>query len=166
MKYILLAPLFAVLLLSSCESVRTTQTAKAMDIYGPGVIQYPVIADLEVQNTKVSAIESGYSANVAALKIKAVNSAVQNAGADLLVEPVFEVQTTGTRVVVTASGYPASYKNFRSATEADLPMIEAGVLHKAEKAEVTTAPTNRKGGGLAIVALLAILTVVAVIAGG
>jgi len=157
MKRSRLLIILGAILLASCTSTMTTQTVKTMDIYGPGVIHHPVIADLEVRNTKVTESTTGSSSNVEALKRDVVNKAVKSVGADLLVEPVYEVQSTGSRVVVTVSGYPASYKNFRAATQADLPMMEAGILHKAEKAEVTTTPAKKKGPGGAIFVTLLIV---------
>ena len=40
--------------IGSC-AVTKTNTTKSMDIYGPGVIQNPVIVDLEVNENKVTA---------------------------------------------------------------------------------------------------------------
>ena len=44
--------------IGSC-AVTKTNTTKSMDIYGPGVIQNPVIVDLEVNENKVSIREFG-----------------------------------------------------------------------------------------------------------
>jgi hypothetical protein len=135
-----------------------------MDIYGPGVMHYPVIADLDVKNTKVTESVNGPSKDLEKLKVEAVNKAVKTAAADLLVEPVYEVEGTGRNVVVTVTGFPATYKNFRPAAETDLPMMEASLLHKAETAEATETPSKKKFPTAGIVGILVLVgTVVALI---
>jgi len=165
MKYSVFA-IAASLLLGSCTTMLNTQTVKTMDIYGPGVMHHPVIADLEVSNTKVSASVNGLSTEISALKGEAVNSAVKSSGADLLVEPVYEVTHKGGRSTVLVTGFPASYKNFRSATQADLPMLEAGILHRAQKAEVTSTAAKKNSPAAAIVGVVLVLGILAAVVAG
>lgn len=168
MKTLFLPPLAAVLLLTSCASLPRTDTAKYMHIVGPGVLHHPVIADLEVKNTKVSATAVGSSSDKEILKVQATATAIREANADVLVEPVFNITpVSSSKIEVTATGFPANYKNFRPATQADLPFIEAGAMHPAKVAEVTTATQTKKGGaGIAVIVVLSILGLVAAVAGG
>lgn len=156
----------AMLLLGSCTELLPTQTAKSLNIYGPGVIHHPVIVDLDVSGTKVSASATGLASNVAALRNEAISNAIKMAGADVLVEPVFETKPQGGRVVVTVTGFPATYKNFRPAQQADVPLLEAGVMHRAKVSEVSPEPTRKKGGGGAVVIVLIVVGLIIFAVGG
>ena len=152
----------ALLLLSSCTTLKKAETAKTLEIYGPGVIQNPVIADLDVQQQKVRGTASGRTSATASLKNMALVNAIKTAKADVLVAPVYELETTGGRTTVTVSGFPATYTSFRSATAADSSLINAGYMHRANTA-VANDVKARKGGAGWIVA--AALTVAAVLVG-
>ncbi len=162
----ILVSLAAMFLLGSCAELLPTQTAKSLNIYGPGVIHHPVIVDLEVVGTKVSASATGLASNVAALRNEAISNAIKMAGADVLVEPVFESQPKGGRVTVTVTGFPATYKNFRPAQQADVPLLEAGVMHQAKVSEVSPEPMRKKGGGGAAAAVLILVGLVVLAASG
>lgn len=153
------------LVMGSCSHVKTvTNTAKSTDIYGPGVLQYPIIVDLEVRETKVTGIGEGKTnENIEVIKQEAIANANKAANADVLVEPVFEFTYTGTtRVSATVTGYPANYKNFRHATAADLPMLQAGILQRPRTAEVTVQPARQKqngGKGLLIGGIVVLMSI-------
>lgn len=131
--------------ITSCSSMKsTTNTAKTLNIYGSGVIQNPVIVDLDVKQTKVSAITTGkLGSNIEALKAEAVSIAVKNAAADVLVEPTYTIVSNRGTSRVTVTGFPATYKNFRDIKLEDVPLIKAGILQPAKVAEPTTI-WNRK----------------------
>ncbi|RZJ73116.1 MAG: hypothetical protein EOO45_10500 [Flavobacterium sp.] len=128
------------LTLASCSSLKsTTNTSKTLNIYGSGVIQKPVIVELDVKQTKVTATSTGkLGSNIETLKAEAVSVAVKNAGADVLVEPTYTVVTNRGTSTVTVSGFPATYKNFRDIKPEDVPLIKAGILQTAKVAEPTT----------------------------
>ncbi|GAB4281663.1 MAG: hypothetical protein Kow0068_06180 [Marinilabiliales bacterium] len=117
-------------LLSSC-SVMKTSTSKALDIYGAGVIQIPVVVDLEVSEKKVTGSSEGYSSNIESIKQDAIADALKSSNADVLVEPKFETETSGGITKATVTGFPATYKNFRSLKEEDIKLLEAGFTQKA-----------------------------------
>lgn len=98
------ALLGAALLLSSCATVKKLDTAKSMEIHGPGVIQYPVIADLEVQEQKVRGVATGRRSELTSVQQLARVNAMKMANADVLVAPVYEIETkrnrtTGKRLI-------------------------------------------------------------------
>lgn len=133
--------LFAIVVtLASCRGTKAvTNTSKTLNIYGAGVIQKPVIVDLDVKQTKVTAIAKGkLGSNIEALKAEAVSVAVKNAQADVLVEPTYTIVSDRGVSTVTVSGFPATYKNFRDITAEDVPLIKAGILQIARVAEPTT----------------------------
>lgn len=119
----------------SCTTTQqTTSTTKTMDIYGPGVIQHPIVGELDVDIEKVQgeATDSGTNVDVSNLKVLAVQNASEKADADILVEPIFEVSEEGSKVTVMAEGFPAKYTGFRQITEEDIPLLKAGQLQTAE----------------------------------
>jgi len=113
----------SLLLLTSCKSY--SKTAVSSDIHGPTVIQKPVVADLDVQEKKVSGTATAKgSKRVSELKEMALNDALTKANADVLIEPRYEISTSGNNSTVTVTGYPATYKNFRPMEPADTMFIQ------------------------------------------
>ena len=135
-----------VVTLASCASTKsTTNTSKTLNIYGSGVIQKPVIVDLDVKQTKVTATAKGkLGSNIDALKAEAVSMAVKNTQADVLVEPTYTIVSNRGSSTVTVSGFPATYKNFRDITVEDVPLIKAGILQTARVVEPTTIWGKKK----------------------
>jgi hypothetical protein len=82
------------------------------------------------------------------------------------VEPIFTLETNGSKVTATVTGYPSIYKNFRSVTAADVPVLETGVMQTAKSSEVTEEPKKAKGTGAIIGAVIVVLTVVGFLVGG
>jgi hypothetical protein len=74
--------------------------------------------------------------NIESLKVLAMNDAIKTAGADILVEPTFEIVSENNKTTVTVTGFPATYTNFRSITNDDVPLLEVGQLQKASVYEV------------------------------
>ena len=108
----------AVCALSSCQTIKSTATHKAVDIQPIGAL----IADLEVSPNRISytmiphrRVQRGGFENV---KSTAIREALKNnGGGDILVG--LEVQTKSVRFLawrsiksITVSGYPAKYTNF------------------------------------------------------
>ena len=145
MKRILL--LLSVIIFTSCSTTKSG-TSKSIDIVGPGVIHKPVIADLDVEQEKISAtatfngIESLDNA-----RNEVIRKALKTANADVLVEPSFESTTSGGKTDLTVYGWPAKYKNFRQLTEEDIKYLEIKpqYLRKAEVSE--TSVENKKSNG-------------------
>lgn len=137
--------LVLVIVFASCSTKSTTNTSKTLNIYGSGVIQKPVIVDLEVKQTKVTATVKGkLGSNIEALKAEAVSAAVKKAQADVLVEPTYTIVSNRGTSTVTVSGFPATYKNFRDITLDDVPLIKAGILQTAKVAEPTFISKKKK----------------------
>lgn len=127
-------------LVASCSSLKTTtNTSKTLAVYGAGVIQKPVIVELDVKQTKATATASGkIGSNLETIKAEAVSMAIKNAGADVLVEPTYTIVSNRGSSTVTVSGFPATYKNFRDIKIEDVPLVKAGILQTARVAEPTT----------------------------
>jgi hypothetical protein len=128
-----------IITVASCSMKSTTNTSKTLNVYGAGVIQKPVIVELEVKPTKVTAtVSRKLTTNMEALKAEAVSLAVKNAGADVLVEPTYTIVSNRGTSTVTVTGFAATYKNFRDIRVEDVPLIKAGILQTARVAEPTT----------------------------
>ena len=115
------------LLLASC-TVTKTNTVKTRDIIGDlqynGVTHITVMTDLDVKDTRVTGIAIGLSAKVEQLKVDAAANAIDKTGADILIEPRYKTETKNGKTTVTATGYPATYKNFRAITKKDIDMLD------------------------------------------
>jgi len=119
------------LILSSCTVVRS-YTTKTTDIYGSGVIQRPVVVELEVSEKKVTGTATERAVkNMDAIKSLAVSDALKKAGADVLIEPQFETVTKAGTTTATVTGYPGNYSNFRNIQSSDVELLKVGVLQKA-----------------------------------
>lgn len=113
------------LAMTSCSFIANTSTYDRVDV----VAIAPVIADLDVSDTKVTYVYSPVPSSVSAMgKENTINTAVkealfQNGNADVLVglETQIKYYGTGNIESVVVTGYPAKYTNFRSA--GDNPLI-------------------------------------------
>jgi hypothetical protein len=136
MKKIPLYCLLITFLTSACITPQRTTTTKTMDIYGAGVIQYPVIAELDVSDNSVSGTaQTSSGESIEVVKENAIADALLGTNADILVEPIFETVIDGRDKRATVRGFPATYTNFRSATQQDIQLLEAGILQRAETTE-------------------------------
>ena len=154
-------------ILSSCATTKvTTATSKTMEIYGAGVIQQPVVAELEVKETKVNGTFTGSSSSTyEAMKKEAVNVAMKQSKADVLVEPKFETESINGKTKVTVYGFPGYYTKFRPMQPGDELLLNSGILQKAHVYEPAVA--QKKSSASAVVwtvVLLGILVGAAVLA--
>lgn len=132
---------FTVVFFNSCTVQKSTNsTVKSMDIYGSGVMHLPVVVDLVVSNSKVTATvsSSSTSTSIEDLKTAATSKAISDSQADILVEPSFVVETVGYEKTVTVTGFPANYANFRSITQDDVALLQVGALQVADVSQNTT----------------------------
>jgi hypothetical protein len=100
------------------------------------VYTVPVIADLDVAEERITYAErinknitTLTDAEVEALVSREKEVVVANAAkannADVIVAPIINITTDANKnLVIIVNGYPATYKNFRNATEADKWIIE------------------------------------------
>jgi hypothetical protein len=97
----------------------------------PSVHAIPVMAELEVSSERITYaerinknIKTLTDAEVEALASREKETVIANAvkanNADVLVAPVVNITTdANNNLVIVVTGYPAVYKNFRTATAAD-----------------------------------------------
>jgi hypothetical protein len=123
-KNLLFIAIIACAMLSTgCAS--KIRSVKKIDISHGGVIQKPVIADLTVGQTKVQGTAQG-KGNVETIKAEAVRDALIKAGnADVMIEPDFSISIKGMNAQVEVTGFPGTYKNFRTIEDNDSVWLES-----------------------------------------
>jgi hypothetical protein len=153
------AILFALFILTSCATME--RTSKTMDIHGAGVIQKPVIADLDVQDKKATGTAVGASKKkLDFLKKQAIADALKKTNADVLIEPSFEVLQEVGKITVTVTGFPGTYKNLRTVKADDTEILK--YYNSGGQNTQTNNPQAKKGltiGAMALGALVILLTV-------
>lgn len=131
----------AVLLLSSCTTVKHTSTVVPVE---SKIVSFTV-ADLEVSPKKVSKTYSWNwkpfgSPSIDLVKSNTEAELLKEAGADVLVEPEYIIEKRGCLRggSVTVIGFPATYKNFHKMTKEELEVVknlgpDVKVKHKGKK---------------------------------
>ena len=109
---------------SGCATSSRTFSVTTTDISHTGVIQKPVVVDLNVEATKIRGTATGVSTNVQAVKNEAINNALSTKNADVLVEPNFTITSRNANVTVEVTGYPGTYKDFRMISDSDSTWLQ------------------------------------------
>lgn len=142
-KYSLLFLIALTLSLGACKM--TSQTTVTTDVEGPTVIQKPVVADLEVKEERISGTATAKgSTPLGEMKQMAISDALTKAKADVLVEPRYEVTKSFSKITVNVTGYPATYKNFRSMEAQDTIFIDKTQLSSSNSSHKPMKKNGRK----------------------
>jgi hypothetical protein len=160
--------------MSSCASYKM-KTYDYIYINKQGVIQKPVVAELEVNNQKVHFSQTYTNMSIEEAKEHAMVEIIKSNNADLLVHPMYSIDASQ-RMLFSAnkwaltkielSGYPAVYKNMRTyqAKDAESFQVNAQINNEANKPIESVnerKPNTLKkiltygGGALLILTLLA-----------
>ena len=139
-------------------------TSKSMDIYGSGVIHKPVIVDLDVSPEKVSGTYSMSSETpIETAKNDALAKLLKEKSADVIVEPKYEIEQVLGSIKLTVTGFPATYKNFRSVQKEDIELLNVGVVQKAKVEQPSVVKKKKTGlivaGSILAAALIALLII-------
>lgn len=118
---------FAVLTLfiASCASSKTASVDESYVAKEGFIMAKPLIADVKVENRKIEGKavikNSLYGKEVAQLAARnlAVIDAIKRGDADVIVQPVYIIESTSQFTTATVSGYAAKYKDFREVTPQD-----------------------------------------------
>lgn len=116
------------ILVSSCTTIY--KTADTTDVKNH-VSTYPEVADLDVQGKVTKTMTWSFrpfnlgEPNKTIAKGNLIADVLKENNADVLLEPQFRFEKTqyGMRAL-TVTGFPATYKNFRKATDEDLNAIK------------------------------------------
>lgn len=127
-KFSFIAIVAVLLVATSCSYRMVDRTTRTLEPYFE-----PMMADLEVSQTKVTGTFSIMKKELGRLrwrtasmktntyKLNAVYDALQSVKADVLLFPQYEVvrvEGMGDGIMVTVTGYPGVYKNFRPVPKA------------------------------------------------
>ncbi len=123
---------FLASVLIACAPLKiTSSNDNNTEIYGPGVLQLPVVAELKVDDQKVSTtIQPPKGTSIAEAKTIAIREILKKTGGDILVQPTVEYEIFKRKITMTATGYSAKYINFHQLTPEEVPLFEAGILQK------------------------------------
>ncbi|MDG1765642.1 MAG: hypothetical protein P8H98_02515 [Flavobacteriales bacterium] len=118
------------LFLFSCTPPQyRTYASKTTNIYGYGVHQLPLVAELEISETRVNTSITRKNMTLSKMKIEAVEILMDSLSLDMIVEPRFSSTQNGYYTTLKASGYPAKYVNFHTLDTSEVALLEAGILH-------------------------------------
>ena len=151
----------SICLFASCTTTTRSVTSRTQGVYGENVMYVPVLADLSVGSSRVTATVNLSKVSLQTAKAFAVSEALKQANADVLVDPVFASEVTHDlfmhRTVVTVTGYPAHYRDFRSMTAADSSLIKhwpQTISLKAANEQEGTTEKGKKWGAFILPAIL------------
>lgn len=126
MKKSTLASCIAVLALCSCTTIQHTTTSEEVDTQ----VHNLTVADVNVSKERVSHTYNWNwdplsTISLSDKKKSAAAELLNEQGGDVLVEPQYVVKRRGVfrGGEITVSGYPATYRNFRSMTQSDADII-------------------------------------------
>lgn len=99
-------------------------------------------------------------------KSQATAKAMAESKADLIIESVYEVTSSGSNVSIITTGYACNYENFRQLNGADTTLlVDAGINNYNSGLGDTPAPTAVKKKNRGALALLLIVGAAAVVYG-
>lgn len=114
----------------------------------------PLIADLKVSETKIYHVEREAFADVvidasvindiSEYKKNALSRAARANNADVMVGTIMDIVTENGKLVITVSGYPARYTNFRVATTDDTELVREAQMFKNNLNEVVVSTPDMK----------------------
>ena len=142
--------------IASCNNLRTVinyKQTKYAEINNGGVYSVPVVADLKVNENKVSASIKGriiYGMDneeiIKDLKNQVVAIAIDQNKADILIEPNYIVEIVDDQVEVTVTGRPGIYSNFRNIKPTDTAVIKLNQISKAESKSTSSKVASKTNG--------------------
>ena len=105
-----------------------TVDAQTMGFVNTGIVQNPLIADLDVVGSRVEGTAEGDGRTRITLENLmnyAVKDALSKRNADVLIDPRFEVSAVSDSLtIVNVTGFPALYRNFRIIQNSDFERLE------------------------------------------
>lgn len=160
--------LFAVL--CSCASTKSASVDTDLVYKNGFMMAKPIVVDIKVEKRKIegkAVIKNSVYGREAATRVAkslAVIDAVKRGDADILVQPMFEVESSNSYTTASVSGYAAKYKEFRDVTTADTLAFKVrskltAVANYAAPDEVSVTKKG-KGGPVVLLVTLAVVALV------
>lgn len=126
-------------LLSSCSITKTTP--RTLEINQPKVMVKPMIAEVKVDVSKKISGQAISKLNEEAAKEQAKWNAIEKSGADMIVDPVYNIVVSGKSWNVTVTGFHGKYIEIKTASAEEIEQLEYLLPSemKAEKAKTFKA---------------------------
>lgn len=151
----------AILILSSCSTTNKSKSADYdyMYITKTGIIQKPLITDLDVEKTKVTVTKTYNNISVNGAKENVMADFIKEQNCDIIIQPYFTTSSvassTKTTITVTVTGYPGHYRNIRPYDPKDtiylLPIRHIGISRKELSMAEPVAPAKKKNQALTMI---------------
>lgn len=124
MKTNILLLSIAIILLtaSSCSTIRwSARDTASMNVTKSGIYTKPKVAELKIENTRATGSAAGdiNEKSIETIKAEALQNALRASQADILVEPIYEVERDGRTVSARVTGFPAKITGFKDITPED-----------------------------------------------
>ncbi len=110
------------LFMYSCQPIKyNLRDTTTMSAYKSGIFTKPKVADLVISKDKIKGESSGNlkEKNIESIKNEALQNAIKNSQADILVDPVYEINRNDAIINVSVIGFPAKIVDFRDFTADD-----------------------------------------------
>ncbi|MCB9187805.1 MAG: hypothetical protein H6599_00850 [Flavobacteriales bacterium] len=109
-------------LMSSCSMIKTTKTTpRTVETYNSNIIIKPLVAEVEVDvNKKITATVTVTSGTEESAKELAKWQAIQDSGADIIVDPVYHTTILGAKITTTVTGYYGKYVKIETVSSEDV----------------------------------------------
>lgn len=106
-------------LMSSCSIIKSTP--RTVETYNSNIIIKPLVAEVEVDvNKKITATGVSTTGNEDAAKEMAKWQAIQDSGADIIIDPVYHITITGKKVTATVTGYFGKYTKIETVSSSEV----------------------------------------------
>lgn len=156
-------------MLCSCASTKSASVDTDLVYKNGFMMAKPIVVDIKVEKRKIegsAVIKNSLYGKEAATRVAkslAVIDAVKKGDADILVQPMFEVESSNSYTTARVSGYAAKYKEFRDVTTADTLAfkVRGGLTSVANYAAPDEVSVTKKGkqGLILLITLGAVLLI-------
>lgn len=149
MKNLIVLLIGGTVFMSSCvvSNARIT-TSRSINASHQNVVIKPLVAEVKVDiNKKITGTASVKNGNVEQAKELAKWNALETSGADIIIDPVFDVTISAMTVTATVSGFHGKYISIETVKDEDLEKLEkyqvssgkkeASVVNKLNKLKTT-----------------------------
>ena len=148
-----------IVFMSSCSTTNKSKSADYdyMYITKTGIIQKPLITDLDVDKSKVTVTKTYNNISVSGAKENVMADFIKEQNCDIIIQPYFTTSSvtssTKTTITVTVTGYPGHYRNIRTYDQKDtvylVPIRYIGTSTKEVSMAEPVIPGKKKNQGMA-----------------
>jgi hypothetical protein len=111
--------------LTSCKPGAKLFTTRDIPINRESIPYNPIVADLKVDiSRKVTGTIKEKNITIENAKNLALYNAMETSGADVIVDPMYKIETKGKKTTATVTGYFGTYENVHKASEIELQNLK------------------------------------------